>query len=234
VRLDLPRGFENLKDCDFIPASHHVRRTQHNMMRMRASFISLMVVIMVVWVTAHHHDLASADAMFVDVSTQREQVEVLLSKKAEMEKERQSLADRELLIRRLEEHVNIVVLTSDISKRMPETVVLTKLNLRAPGLSQFGVNETALKSVEPVKDPRSAGAAPAAPTPPAIVAPAILELTGVANESSEIIRFAAALERSPLISRVSMQVKGQLDWSGKRTEQFEMTCELIEQVRARP
>lgn len=221
-----------MKDCDFIPASHHVRRAQHNMMRMRASFISIMIVIMVVWVTAHHHDLATADAMLSDITTQRDQVDELLGKKAEMEKEREVLAARKLLIDRLEQNIDMVVLMSDISRLMPETVVLTRLSLRAPGLSQFVVNDVTSKQPEPATPPAAAGATPPV-QPPVITRPPELEMIGIANESSEIIRFAAALERSPLISRVSMEVKGQVDWAGRRAEQFELTCELLEQSGGR-
>jgi hypothetical protein len=60
-----------------------------------------------------------------------------------------------------------------------------------------------------------------------------LELFGIASEASEVIKFAAALETSPLFSRVSMQVKGPTDWAGRRAEQFEMTCDLVEHTRDR-
>lgn len=204
------------------------------MLRMRVSFISVMVVIMIIWITAHHHQVASAEAMLADVRTQRDQVEELLIKKSEMEKERAALATRRRLMDCLEDDVNTVVLMSELSRSMPQTVILTRLILTAPGVAQFGVSESTPKEKDAVAKAAVSGTpgAPAheVPQPVAYVGPK-LEMFGVASEASEVIKFAAALERSTLVSRVSMQVKGPADWAGRRVEQFEMTCELVEQTR---
>ena len=229
-----------MKDCDFIPASHHVRRAQHHVLRMRISFISVMVVIMILWVTAHHHQLSSAEAMLTDVLTQRDQVEILLARKAEMESERTALMSRKQLVECLEDDVNAVVLLSELSRSMPQTVVLTKLILTAPGVSQFGIADATPKEFTEQSKIGAPGASVAATAnatelarPPEVVIPR-LNLFGVASEAAEVIKFAATLERSALVARVSMQVKGSVDWAGRRVEQFEMSCELVEQTRKKP
>lgn len=219
--------------------------------RLRASCIGVMIAIMLIWVLSHRHRLASVEAMMVDVAGQEQQVTLHLAKKAQMEAERQKLSDRQRLIEKLGEGVDLVVVLGDVSRLMPETVVLTELSARCLTLDRYViVEEQEFIRPEPESRPRGGpetarpsgprGLEPAAPVPPAI-GPRREEadvdrvtLLGVAREIPEVITFAAALESSSLFTRVQMEMKDPILWNGRRVQRFEIRCDLARQVGGKP
>ncbi len=55
-------------------------------------------------------------------------------------------------------------------------------------------------------------------------------LIGIASKISDVIEFAAALEESPLLRRVQMEMKEPTVWAGCQARQFELRCDLVKQV----
>jgi Tfp pilus assembly protein PilN len=227
-----------MKDCDFIPPAYHEGRKLQAAVKVRASCIGALVAIMVLWAVAHHHRLQSAMAMLPEVDRQQEQVSIHLSKKAVMEAEQANLRNHQRLLGQLEEQVSVALLLSDISRRIPDTVVLTEVSAECPSLERFANEE------EPPRPPESTPPeAKSANTPPPSgpVKPrddrfkqAHLSMIGIAVDTADVVKFAAALEGSPLFDRIQMEVKGPTVWGGRRAQRFELTCEIVEQLGGRP
>src|SRR5437870_12990857 len=84
---------------------------------------------MVIWFVAHQRELSAAQAMLTDVQTQEEQLRIHLGRKNEMVVERAHLDERRRLLAALEGQTSIVLVLADISRRLPKTVVITRLGL---------------------------------------------------------------------------------------------------------
>jgi hypothetical protein len=222
-----------VKDCDFIPADYHATRTMRAAIRLRAGCVSAMVAIMVLWVAAHHHRLSTVKAMMPEITRQQEQLSMDSAKKASMELERERLKDRRRLLTELEAGVSLVPVLSEISRRMPETIVLIELSASSPSVSRFSVEEQAPGKPQ---EPSAPGAKPATPTPPQEDQDltATLTMMGIAVDNADVARFAAALEGSPLFDRIQPEAKGSTVWSGRRAQLFELTCGLVRQQEDKP
>lgn len=243
-----------MKDFDFIPGEYHARRTQRKATKLRAGCVSMLIVMMVLWTTAHVRELESADAMIAQLGAQRDELTNLLAKKADMQALHEKLEQHRRRVALLERDESLTVVFSDVSRRMPSTVFLTGLRLDAPSVARWAAPITHEPAVVPTPEQKSAGSMAAAvlngqramdpaavrnqPNDVGTEGPASaysrLILHGVAGQTAEIIRFAAALEDSPLFARVQMRVKDSVNWGGRRAEEFELICELAEQERAAP
>ncbi|HVP11666.1 MAG TPA: PilN domain-containing protein [Phycisphaerae bacterium] len=225
--------FGNVKDCDFIPADYHAARTVRGAIKLRAGCVGTLIAIMVVWVVAHHHRVATAKAMLPDITRQQEQITIHLAKKAAMQAEQADLRDHQSLRELLEDQPSLVLVLSDLSRRMPDTVVLTEVSVDCPSLAQFATEIDPPKAQEPQPPGDRPPPSPSAPnTPKTKENPppkARVTLKGIAVDNPDVVRFAAALETSPLFDRVQMEVRGSIVWAGRRAQLFELSCGLLEQ-----
>lgn len=219
-------------DCDFIPANYRDAQSLRGAIKLRGSLIGTMLVFMVIWVVAHQRQLQQANAMLANVTSESEQVAAHLEKKYAMQREREQLEQQQLLIHELGNRASAVVVLADVTRRMPDSVLLIGLKLNSP---RFGDQTVASQTAEKADAPTAQTAIPpATPTPGAAKAPEIafeseettLVMTGLAIQTTDIIRFAAELERSPLMERVQMNLKGVAEWGGRVGQQFELVCQL--------
>ncbi len=218
-------------DCDFIPTGYHQRQSLRGRVRIHASLIGTMIVIIVLWAVFHHHQVAQAEAMLVEVADQHSQLDIDFARKEVMEAERRKLERRQQLLAALEARASLTLVLSDISRRMPESIVLTRLDAHCPSVARYAIEETA-EPVEPdVKNPIEI--VPPGEKPAKVVKPQHRQvtITGIAVDSGAVIELAAALERSPLYERVQMDLKGPASWAGRHGEAFELTCYVLDQRR---
>jgi len=191
--------------------------------------VGTLIAMMFVWVAAHRHEIASAQAMLTDVARQDEQIRIHAEKKAVLEAERAHLLERERLVEELSSPTQLAFIFSDMSKRVPDTVVLTKLQVYSPGLTRYAALSdpavTALPSgaaapARKIEESRPMSAVQTSPQ---------LQIVGIARSPRDVIAFAAALETSPLFDRVQILTQKPAAWSGRQAEMFEITCDLLEQ-----
>jgi hypothetical protein len=126
---------------------------------------------------------------------------------------------------------SLVVVLGDISRRLPETVILTKVNFWSATLRRYAPSSIQKPAVPAIAET-------AATTPEKqddrVSTVTLITMTAFANEVSEAIRCAAVLERSPLVAHVQMELKGEAVWSGRKGHQFELACELMDQSGTHP
>ena len=211
-------------DCDFIPSDHLEQIRLRRAVKHRASLIGVMVVMMATWVVMHQRELATASAMMQDVTHQQDQMDALLAKKAEMDAERGRLEARQHLVDALEDRASLVVVFGDVSRRLPDTVVLTELKLEARSIAVCARPTTTQKAEPGVKPPTVVTQSPSSPR---------LTIEAIAKDAPESARCVALLEQSPLLARVQMETRGAVIWGGKRSEKFVVTCDLVSQQGVR-
>lgn len=194
-----------------------------------------MFMLMIVWIAAHEHQVSTAKALLTEVSQQHEQLKVHATKKAVLEAERLRLSEYEDLIRTLADRGSLVVVLSDLSKKMPESVMLTRLSMNLPSVCVFAKASEQSKSEEVVaSDPTGHLVLPSPkPTAQSMSVTPILRVEGIAISVQDVLQFAADLERSPLFGRVQVETKGDEGWSGHRGQGFQITCELRPQEKTR-
>jgi len=218
-------------DCDFIPSDFHDARTIRNAIRRRAAAVGALLAIMAIWLVAHFHQARSAQAMLNDVASQEQQLALTADIKAEMESERARLARHQALLAQLEGHVSLVLVLSELSRRLPITIVLTSVEINHPMFAAFARLDPSVPQ-SPHPDNSSAahrnGSARDSATPNV----AWLRITGVSARKPDIVTFAAALESSPLFDRIHLQVDKPVAWAGRRGESFEMACHLRKQLES--
>lgn len=215
-----------MKDCDFIPASHHEAVLISRALKRRATMIGTLIGAMVLWVIVQRHQISSAQAVMTEIENGRQQISDHLIKRDAMEIERTRLDEQHQLVSRLFNGSHLAVVLSDLSRRQPDTIVLISMTLQAPGLSAFVAPKTETL-VDAAGTPTGPQAHP--PIKPLSVSqkPSQLTLVGIASSAPDVIRFAAELERSPFLDQVQMQSKGAVRWAGRRAEKFELKCELV-------
>ena len=182
---------------------------------------------MVLWVVAHNSELASAEAMLADANEQMTQLDILLARKSNMDARRDRLARLEQLVSELRPTASLAVILSDLSRRMPDSVMLTDLAIESASIRRFVAKPASDKQETAAKD-----ASKDAPTPP--MDETRLVVSGLAMDVSDAIKFSAALEASALFEDVQMTLKGMGEWGGRRGEGFEVTCVLPTQTRTTP
>lgn len=191
---------------------------------------------MIVWIVAHHHELSTAQAMIDDIARQDDQLRVHAARKAALEVERARLEEHDRLVAQLSRRTHMAVVLADLSRRLPESMMLTTVRIVSPGLVRYVLPPDPQPSIgerSAAAAPRSAAPAAATAVPPETTRPQ-LEMTGVARSAPDVIRFAAQLEGSPLFDRVQIQSQGAAQWAGRRVEKFEITCDLFEPREAAP
>lgn len=214
-------------DCDFIPAEYHEQQSLRRAVKLRAICVGAMFVIMAIWVVVHHHRLSSAEAMLAEVMLQKDQIKIHADKQEVMKREKTHLNKRHELINQLSEQASLIVVYSDLSRRLPTTVVLTKVTLHCPSLSVFFKEE--LPDVNSGMSRKQFRSVPVSREETPTITKANLKMTGIAVTQSDAIQFAATLEKSPLFDRVYMEAKDPTVWAGRRVQRFELVCELAAQ-----
>lgn len=218
-------------EFDFIPPNFHQAQCMRTAVRTRAGLIGTMIMFMVLWVVANQREIATASAMLTEIEKQQEQVSIHQEKRAAMEAEQARLQQHHELLRRLEDHASVVVLLSDLSQRMADTVLLTKLRFDSPSIARYTVSEAPAPAPRAKPAGTGAATAPEEPKEPPYPRGNRLILSGMATDTTEVIAFVKQLEDSPLVGEVQMRQKGPITWAGRRGQGFELTCEVHDQLR---
>ena len=212
-------------DCDFIPLHYREEQSLRRAIKLRAIGLGAMFALMGTWVFTNQQRIAGADAMLAEIAEQKSQVGIHAAKKQLMELERADLFDRQRLIDQLSDRSELVVVYSELSRQMPDTVILTSLSLECISLGAFARTEEESSEVghQVTRNALPSGASSAEPERRM---KSELRLTGLAVSQSEVTAFQAALEGSPLFERVRMLMEEPTVWAGRRAERFELSCAL--------
>lgn len=222
-----------MKDCDFIPSEYHERRRLRAAMKLRASCIGAMFILMLLWLVSHQHRLASAEAMLQEVDQQRQQVQIHAQKQEALKHRWDQLHDQRRLIDTLSQRTKLVLVFADLSRRLPDRILLTKLDLDCSRLSRFVITE-------PRDDEDVSGAHPINsvtefdPSEEFRDLTPRIKMTGLARSQIDVISFASALESSPLFEQIEMTNRKIANWGGRRAELFDLTCTLVPHKRKDP
>lgn len=222
-----------MTDCDFIPSVYHEQRRVKRALRQRSGCVVAMFGMMLIWLVSHHYQLKSAEAMLKSVQQQQSQLGLVSNKRLELDRERAELVEHRQLVDRLSDQANLLVVLSDLSRCMPETVVLTDVTLNASFMTPYLVEAGEAMTIAPPPRVDSKGKATA---PEAIPAPPMpietLRLSGIALTPQDVFEFASRVEKSGLFAHPYSQVLAEKDWGGRRAAAFELTCELIPHERS--
>ncbi len=222
-----------MKNCDFIPADYHERGRLRAAMKLRVSCIGTMFVLMLLWFVSHQHRVASAEAMLQEADQQRQQVQIHAIKQESLKRRWDRLHDRRRLVETLSQRAKLVLVFADLSRRMPDRILLTKLDLNCSGLSRFIIQDS--DDAENVTTQRPSDRASPYDISEEIedITPRI-KMTGLARSQIDVISFAAALESSPLFDQIEMTNREIAVWGGRRAELFDLTCALVPHKRKDP
>ena len=211
-----------MMDCDFIPMTYHEQRSVKGAMRHRTACVLAMIGVMIVWIVAHHYQLKSASAILKTVEEQKSELGLVATKRAELELERERLSEHQGLIDQLSDQADLMIVLSDLSRCMPENVMLTEMSLNATFMTQYLVNPGEATLIAPGGTEQAEKVIPAPPTPIET-----LKITGVAVAPTDVFEFATQVEKSGLFDHVYAEVLDAKDWGGRRPHRFELTCDIL-------
>lgn len=222
-------------DLDFTPPNFHEARCLRSAIRLRASLIATMLVIMVLWVVANRNEIATAQAMLCEVQQQREQVSIHESRKAQMQAEQARLRAREQLLHHLKMRAIPTVILTEVSRCMGERVVLTEVVFESPSVALYArplvktesANGAAAIPTAGSSSMHGAGAAASSSDAYPPLARAVFK--GIATDTPEVIGFVKKLEESRLISQVQLEQQGSVVWAGRRGQAFVIICQFYDQ-----
>jgi len=221
-------------DCDFIPNEYRERQRVRRMVRHRAIAMASLFGVMIVWFLSNHYRLSSAQAMMTDVAAQKSELERVAAIRQDMEQARSVLQNLRQLLGELSGHRSLVPVFADLSRRIPDSIVLTACRLYEPAICEYAIPESEVGAVREGREAliRSRARAANAPKIDAGTMYRGLELIGVARTIPDIIEFNAALDRSPLFFHVTMEVKDPVIHLGQPARRFEIRCRLTPQREA--
>lgn len=226
-----------MKDCNFIPAEFVARQARSRVMRWRAGGVVAVVAAMGVWCGVNHHELASAETMYNEVAQQHNQVRIHISMMQNLKEQRASLDERSQMLQTLSGHVNLVVVFADMSRRIPDSVALTEVRLL--GSDEASQPQPLFSSAAPPSQPKPKEDPTADSSKslrrtcdPLAWSEHVLVLTGAAKSTPDILAFAAAMEKSPLITKVRLSARGVGEVKGRKAELFDLACDLAKQKGA--
>lgn len=198
---------------------YHVAREQRRAVKLRASCVGGLLVVMVIWFLANRHELAVAEEMHRGILSQHNQLKIHLAEKSKLIERRGALRDRRNLIQQLAHRTSPVGIFADISNRLPATVVLTHVSLEADTVSRYSQERTAPSSSK--STPRAGEIIAQSPSSrPRLI------LSGLASTTPQLLSFAAELESSAVFDKVHLDTKGTTTRFGRRGVGFELMCEF--------
>lgn len=227
-----------LTRIDFIPIEHHEAGRRRRMIQLRCAGIGALVVVMCVWIGVNRRMISSARAMMPEIDQLQRQIDIHRGRVEEMSAKRATLDGRRMFLDQLHQRISLVPILADISDRMPESVLLTKLSFN-PELLAKDDDDVRKQLPAPESKPHAPmspdvnGKTQNAAEPPPAASVSIVTISGVAKTVPDILTFAEALERSKLLNRVEMQIGDLGTWGGKRVQQFVVTCALVPQARSK-
>lgn len=222
-------------DFDFIPPDFHQAGEVRRATKSRASCVGVLICMMVLWVVVNSHRVSQAEGMLIEVAQQDKQITMNMTKKGHMTQQREVLRDRQRRVDQLSTRTKLVVVLSDISRCLPETVILTDLSVHSPSIREYAPSEdteTRPRSTSNSRRRQTKGAARSFGETTSGRARIIME--GIATEAPEVIEYAAELERSSLFDKVQVNIVGETKWAALVAQRFELTCELVQQRGGTP
>jgi len=229
-----------LTRIDFIPIEHHEAGRRRRMIRLRSGGIGALVVVMCLWFGVNRQMIASARAIMPEIETLQKQIDIHRSRTEKLMADRATLDARRAFLEQLHQQISLVPVLADISDRMPESVLLTRMSFNPGLLGDEGDESRSLEAqldpraakpdVPKTETPKPAHSANSAESSTTISGPAIT-IRGVARTVPDILEFAESLERSKLLNRVEMRIAEPGIWAGKEVQKFEVTCALTPQAR---
>jgi len=208
------------------------------MIRIRSAGICALMVVMGIWIGVNKRMIASARAMMPEIEAQQRQVDIHIARTKQLIDDRATLDARRGFLEQLQQRISLVPVLADISDRMPESVLLTRLSLNAEYLeADEPANSDAptaadLRSSKPNKPLDVTRKISTSDLAELAVIPPVISIRGVARAVPDILEFAAALERSKLLGRIEMQIRRPGIWAGKQVQRFEVTGALVPQKRS--
>lgn len=223
------------RDCDFIPAEYHEQRRVRGTVRQRVAGAIGLAGIMLVWFGAHHYRIESAEAMMQDIVAQKKQMDSLAAKKSEMEQARLVLSNLQELMQQLAGGRSLVAVFGELSRRIPDSIVLTGCHLYEPSLSDYTADaeRAAEHSTIQSRGRGSRRTRALSPAPNVVASEDLrrgLTLEGVARSIPDVIDFAAALDKSPAFYDVDMDIQEPAMFAGRPAQRFRMTCRIARQA----
>lgn len=222
------------RDCDFIPAEYHEQRRARGLVRKRIASVGCLIGIMLIWFGANEYRLKSAEAMMRDVEAQKAQVESTKARKAQMEQARGVLLNIEQLLHELAGGRSLVAMFGELSRRVPDSIVLTGCRVYEPTLADYSVEVDQNGAETSRSRTRSPAMSRREAQSPHVVEPESvrrgLTIYGVARSIPDIIDFAAALDDSPAFYEVEMDVREPALYAGKPAQRFRLTCQIAQQT----
>jgi len=211
-------------DCDFIPSRYHDARRMRNMVQRRVVGVVALVAVMAIWFYTNQSRIVRAEAMMDDAEAQQLQVANVAAYKLQLLQQRSGLNDLQDMLSTLSGDRDLVLIVAELSRRVPTTIVLTKCDVMVPSIYQYGI-ETDPKGADnkiPLKNKvllQSTGLFDDESA-------ATMVLQGIGAGDSEIIDFAADLDRSPLFFKVKFDVLEDVVLEGRPGKTFRLTCRL--------
>lgn len=221
------------EDCDFIPAVYHEQRNVRRLLRKHVSGVVVLFAICLIWFGSHRHRIKSAEAFMADIELQKAELDVVAARKSEMERARAVLKNLQDLMDELAGSRSLVTVFGELSRRIPDSIVLTGCHLYEPSLSEYSVNvENNGSTVAGIGfSPKRPGIAFQSASPEVVEVDSMrrgLTLVGVARSVPDIIDFAASLDKSPAFYEVDMDVREATLYAGRPAHRFRMTCQIAQ------
>jgi Tfp pilus assembly protein PilN len=205
---------------DFLPKRIRLRRVHRRRLKLQAILSAVILVALVLLGFVRQGKISRAQAELRMFDERTTTLQDQLATKQSLESQRDELLIKQRIENNIGSHVTPVDVLSELNKLLPETMVLTGLELETLELQ-----------------PEEAKTVNAGPRPVAVERTHVsgrecekrirLSITGLALSDVDVANFIGQLSASPLFEEVTMGYAKDYEFRGRNVRQFQASCYIV-------
>ncbi len=208
-----------MEKIDFLPESIRSQRAHRASLIRQGCLLAVCVLALTVLAFARQQRISAARAEQVSLNDQFANVQHQLAFRSDLESQQADLMIKKRIDEQLGSRVNTLEVLAEMGRLLPDSIVLTSLNLEAVEL------RIPLKPAEERSD-SSARSADNLPREK-VVKRVRLIFTGLAPSDVDLANFIAQLSAGRLFEDVNMGYAKNVDFRGRSAREFQASCYVV-------
>jgi Tfp pilus assembly protein PilN len=208
-----------MEKIDFLPERIKVQRARRASLVRQVCLLGVCLAALAALAYVRHQRIGSAKAELIALKDQSTNMQRQLAFRGELERQQADLMIKKRIDDQLGSRVNALEVLAELERLLPESIVLTSLNLEAVELRV---------PLKPAEDKASSSARAANNRPKEKVVKRVrLVFTGLAPSDVDLANFIAQLSAGRLFEDINMGYAKNVDFRGRSAREFQASCYVV-------
>jgi Tfp pilus assembly protein PilN len=208
-----------MEKIDFLPERVRTQRARNASLIRQGCLLAVCVLALTVLAYARQQRISAAKAELVSLKDQGANVQRQLAFRSDLERQQADLMIKKRIDEQLGSRVNTLEVLAEMERLLPESIVLTSMNLEAVELRI---------PMKPAEE-KSASSARSSDNRPKekVVKRVRLIFTGLAPSDVDLANFIAQLSAGRLFEDINMGYAKNVDFRGRSAREFQASCYVV-------